>query len=1029
MIVGWSKDGEEKSSEWRTKFPFPTKRDQRNPAFLDELTTICELWSNLHQDKVPQYILETPFSDTREDSPHLLVFAYRAHNFSNDNRRVLKFYRPSRKLRSFPVEELKARLKRLNSVYPADLLQHPHYRVVEYHSYESVGDYYYLEMEYVAGEDLLAKCRKEADGRLHFERASKWIARAARAIHQLHKGEIVHRDIKPSNIMITPCDCVVIVDLDLIRMEPSQDLQYFGGITQMDALVSTPQYLAPEVRFHAEEFSAKADQFSLGVSIYEIIAGKLPFKMKNGFPESYSPESLSGIPTGLWETIRRMMSEDPSRRFNSLSDAADALDRFQDRSTRVWFGVTQPTTPADSKNLLSIYPWFAATSQENLSREVNSSRKKTTLGIWGKSEVGISSMVSPAWERFPGKELKLSCPVRFRIDELPDGIANEVAVRPLSLASRIAILARAHTCLRGGEFKLSASDVLRIAETFKKVRLEQPSKESYAIAFEAVQALAILFRSVSNSMELSRNINNVAKSNQLRSLQIECLSTISHFPPEIALKFVSQLFWKEESEFAKQFATTDLKDKISSFGGLWEYVKDLRSRGEYPLIKEIVVTINSRSSIGGDDFFLQALREIDVVDFPGIRSSCKIDDLPTAICFAQSELSAFISVREYDVDQLAFVIDLKQIPKDEELECILAAIETSEEFNLKEPRIIANCQETLWEILEKDDSSTMRSEIAALREALRVNNSQLLFAQTKPVAAPTGAETKKVKLTRQNTNLLSNLKVDEKFEASTFFSLGELAHHETVSELWESLKPKLETKEIEEFIPRLKQVELAASKKLDSIEKSTWITEEQVTARSLKAWQKGLGQRIQSASDLKNKTEIIEETAFAIRSLIEVRLLATNDSSSQPNPKWPTVFDDEGRYFLELENFVEGIIQQVQSSTQRTIRTLNPIHLGCGDREMLAMAWGVYLQQTLLRRKTKENIREYIRELDQRFPSGLTDRKQRLLGVKIENLMLPKFRQDRHANEPPQQKVSRHLNLIVMPFYKVLHYLSMHPES
>ena len=144
-------------------------------------------------------------------------------------------------------------------------LDHPN--IVKY--YETYNDhkYIYLVMEYVSGKALFEKITEQENQTFNEMEAARYMKQLFQAINHCHAYNIVHRDIKPDNIMITDDDSVRLIDFGLSKASK--------GLRRMKTVAGTPYYMSPEVLDGA--YSKKADIWSLGVILYTLVSGYLPF--------------------------------------------------------------------------------------------------------------------------------------------------------------------------------------------------------------------------------------------------------------------------------------------------------------------------------------------------------------------------------------------------------------------------------------------------------------------------------------------------------------------------------------------------------------------------------------------------------------------------------------------------------------------------------------------------------------------------------------------------------------------------------
>jgi len=204
-------------------------------------------------------------------------------------------------------------------------LNHPH--VCTLHD---VGPNY-LVMEFIEGSTLAAEIKK---GPLAPETAARYGAQIAGALAEAHARGIVHRDLKPSNIMITPHG-VKVLDFGLAKMLSDP------GITESNAIMGTPAYMAPE-QVEGREPTSTTDLFALGLVLYEMAVGKLPFpgaslgQMLSSGSHSAVPlpsRERVGVPGSLDGLVAKLLEKDPAKRPQSASEVARELSAIADRIT------------------------------------------------------------------------------------------------------------------------------------------------------------------------------------------------------------------------------------------------------------------------------------------------------------------------------------------------------------------------------------------------------------------------------------------------------------------------------------------------------------------------------------------------------------------------------------------------------------------------------------------------------------------------------------------------------------------------
>jgi TolB-like protein/lipoprotein NlpI len=195
----------------------------------------------------------------------------------------------------------------------------------------------YIAMEYVDGVTVAALAQL---GPIDLDRILDIVEPVAAALTEAHERGLVHRDLKPANVMVTPAGRVKVLDFGVAqrrdtRMAAPDDATRTIDLTAgLAVFVGTLPYVAPE-QATGREVDGRADMFSLGVMLYELVCGKRPFAGSNAaqmleailredvppFPDLHRDARLPQLEL----LVRRMLARDPQNRFASLADVREAL--------------------------------------------------------------------------------------------------------------------------------------------------------------------------------------------------------------------------------------------------------------------------------------------------------------------------------------------------------------------------------------------------------------------------------------------------------------------------------------------------------------------------------------------------------------------------------------------------------------------------------------------------------------------------------------------------------------------------------
>jgi serine/threonine protein kinase len=243
----------------------------------------------------------------------------------------------------------------------AGKLQHPHICEI----FDAVADegLHYLVMEYVDGGTLERFCRPEM--LLPVDRIVEIVFKCTRALEFAHKAGVIHRDLKPANILLTGETDVKITDFGAALIAS-------GDTTQVTA-IGSPAYMSPEqVKEHTLDH--QTDVYSMGVVMYHLLTGRLPFQAANNFSLIYQitnvePDATSSfrpeIPEAVEAIVRHAMAKDLTERYRQWEDfSLDLAEAF--RSQRQGAQKAQEFADSDKFETLRKLPFFQHFSDAEL---------------------------------------------------------------------------------------------------------------------------------------------------------------------------------------------------------------------------------------------------------------------------------------------------------------------------------------------------------------------------------------------------------------------------------------------------------------------------------------------------------------------------------------------------------------------------------------------------------------------------------------------------------------------------------------
>lgn len=236
-------------------------------------------------------------------------------------------------------------------------LDHPN--VVTVYDVGQDGNLHYIVMEYVEGEDLKSLIRRT--GRLSVEQAVDIAYQIAAGVGHAHKMGIIHCDIKPQNVLVTSEGMVKVTDFGIARALSE------SGLTDPEVVWGSPTYFSPE-QAAGERPVPASDVYSIGVVLYEMLAGVPPFRAEKPtalalmhLREEPQPLSLYNpqVPPQLEWIVRKLLAKEPAARYRTAEQLAVVLQEYRARMTQatgVHVAFFPPPSPPSTPGRAEVAP-------------------------------------------------------------------------------------------------------------------------------------------------------------------------------------------------------------------------------------------------------------------------------------------------------------------------------------------------------------------------------------------------------------------------------------------------------------------------------------------------------------------------------------------------------------------------------------------------------------------------------------------------------------------------------------------------
>jgi serine/threonine-protein kinase len=246
---------------------------------------------------------------------------YRMRDEKLDEVMALKVINPEIAASQEVIERFKNELKLARKI--------AHKHVCKMYDLNEEEEIPYITMEYVEGEDLKTSVKKE---RIAVDKALKIAKQVCEGLMEAHRLGVVHRDLKPQNIMIDKEGDAKIMDFGIARSVEAP------GVTVTGMVIGTPDYMSPE-QVEGEEADQRSDIYSLGVVLYEMVTGRVPFEGKTPYSIALKhkseapkePKVLNAqVPSDLNSVILRCMEKDREMRFQGAEGLLSELNKIEE---------------------------------------------------------------------------------------------------------------------------------------------------------------------------------------------------------------------------------------------------------------------------------------------------------------------------------------------------------------------------------------------------------------------------------------------------------------------------------------------------------------------------------------------------------------------------------------------------------------------------------------------------------------------------------------------------------------------------
>jgi len=198
-------------------------------------------------------------------------------------------------------------------------LSHPN--IIKLYNFEDRPEAKFLIMEFIDGKNLQQIQNESPDHKLPEEQVIRYAIEASKGLDCAHAEGVIHRDIKPANIMVDSKGRVKITDFGIARVIKESQTRHTGAATS-----GTLLYMSPE-QIRGKKCDARSDIYSLGITLYEMLTGAVPFRSGDITHQhlSETPPALEGVSEKLGAVVMKCLEKNPEDRFQTVGEVIEAL--------------------------------------------------------------------------------------------------------------------------------------------------------------------------------------------------------------------------------------------------------------------------------------------------------------------------------------------------------------------------------------------------------------------------------------------------------------------------------------------------------------------------------------------------------------------------------------------------------------------------------------------------------------------------------------------------------------------------------